>query len=148
MSRFKGLAAAKTFESGTYLTEGDYRVEVQKVFVKATRKDGDAFIVEYKVTETSNPEKHPIGATRSWYQSMKDKDIAFSAMKGFFAAMLKLDTHNEKEMAQLDAQIEDVAEKAVSENALKDQSVNVKCWNKVTKEKKKDFTVHQFSPTT
>lgn len=144
-SAFSGLSSAKTFERGQYLDPGDYTLEIEKCFVKSTRSKGDAFIVEFKVLASTN-EKHPVGASRNWYQGMRDKDIAFGAIKEFLAAVFKVDLKNEAQRKQLEAEIEKTAQAAVTENALKGVKVAVSCFVKKTKEKGEDFTVHSWKP--
>ena len=108
---FAGLRDAKTFERGTFLKAGQYQVRVKRALFKKTRAKGDAFILEFNIEQSnydeakkkavaafgSNPvnmqelEKtlpNQVGSTASWYQSLKDIDIGFGALKSFAANIL------------------------------------------------------------
>lgn len=112
---FAGLRDAKTFERGTWLKGSDsgfqYEVRVKRAIFKKTRAKGDAFILEFSI-EKSDYENAKAKAIRafgttsfsmqelektlpnqaassaSWYQSMKDIDIGFGALKSFAASIL------------------------------------------------------------
>ena len=87
MGLWDGIEDAELFERGVYLKPKFIgTVEVERTIVKATRAKGDAFIVEMRVIDTNMPEDHPVGQKVSWYQALKDKDIAFPAIKAWAAA--------------------------------------------------------------
>jgi len=110
-SLFAGLRDAKTFERGTWLKEGSYEVRVKRAIFKKTRAKGDAFILEFTIEKSDYEEKkrkaiaafggapfsmaelektlpNQAGTSASWYQSLKDIDIGFGALKAFAASIL------------------------------------------------------------
>lgn len=72
---------------GTPLTEGDYLLRIEDVIFLNTQMKGDAFIVEYTIVESSSP-KEPVGAKRSWYQSMTNRPVAMGEIVKFMYAAL------------------------------------------------------------
>ena len=108
---FAGLKDAKTFERGTWMKAGQYEIRVKRAIFKKTRAKGDAFILEFAVEKSNYETKkkeaiaafgttpfsmqdlektlpNQAGTTASWYQSMKDIDIGFGALKSFAASIL------------------------------------------------------------
>lgn len=83
-------------QGGTPLTEGEYLVQIEDVIHKKTQKKGEAFIVEYTVVESSEPEKHPIGVKRSWYQSMQNGPVALGEITKFMYAALGYDAKRDE----------------------------------------------------
>ena len=107
---FAGLKTAKVSERGIYTNPGKYKVRVNKCIMKHVRKGYDAFICEFVVVESNYLEMRKLrtegvnftpeqlealektlpnkpGTTSSWFQPLADKDIGFSALKGFAAAV-------------------------------------------------------------
>lgn len=76
---------------------GDFVVRIEDVIFLKTRGKGDAFIVEYTVVESSNPEKDPVGAKRTWYQSYQDVDIAQGETLKFMYACLGFDAKRDRD---------------------------------------------------
>jgi hypothetical protein len=108
---FAGLRNAKTFERGVWLKNGQYLIRVKRAIFKKTRAKGDAFILEFSIEQSTyeadkkraiaafgatpfsmaDLEKtlpNQVGSAASWYQSMKDIDIGFGALKSFAAEIL------------------------------------------------------------
>lgn len=151
---FAGLRDKNIHENGQYLEAGGrYKLEVQKIILKETRKSGKGFIVECTVLESSNLDKDPVGAKRSWFQSMKDLDVAFPAIKAFLYAVLGYDYGDPKQKEYLKAKVDPVIETITFEacdetkNPFKGRTVGVETTAKITKEKKQNFTRHDFFPT-
>ena len=149
MGAFAGMRDAKMYETGTPLTVGVFAVEINKCILKNTRKSGLAFIAEMTVIETSDPAKHPAGSKRSWFQKMADLDVAHGSLKTFAAAILGFDPRSQKEevKAKLDPEIEAIMDAACDEHQVfAGKKVRVECTLTKTKEKKIDFTRHDWSP--
>lgn len=107
---FSGLKDAKTSERGTFVPPGKYVVQIKKGVMKETRNKGPAFILELTIIKSNYEQKRdelvkvlsatgkvleleelekklPLkeGASGSWFQGLRDKDIGFSSLKGFAA---------------------------------------------------------------
>jgi len=150
---FAGLREKGIYENGQYLEAGGrYELEIQKIILKETRRSGKGFIVECAVTKSSNEEKDPVGAKRSWFQSMKDLDVAFPAIKAFLYAALGYDYSDPKQKEYLRAKVDPVIETITfeacdeSKNPMRGRKVGVETTAKITKEKKQNFTRHDFFP--
>jgi hypothetical protein len=108
---FAGLRDAKTFERGTWLKPGSYELRIKRAIFKKTRAKGDAFILEFTIEKSTYEQDkkkaiaafgaqpfdmkelektlpNQAGSSASWYQSMKDIDIGFGALKSFAACIL------------------------------------------------------------
>jgi len=150
MSLFKGMKDAKLTERGNYLDDGSYDLEIEFVQLKNTRKAGDAFIVDCTVLASSNP-KHPVGSKRNWYQSLKDKDIAFAAILEFAIAVFGFSQkkiEDEPKIKELQAGIEEIMDQACdkAKQVLKGQKLHVEVETIKTKEKGLPFARHKFTP--
>lgn len=153
---FKGLRNAAVFERGVYLSPGQYELQIDKCLIKDTRKSGIGFIVEATVTKTSDEKNHPVGSKCTWFQGMRDKDVAFGSLKLFLYAALGLVYGRDKEKIaeKVDPNIESILYKACEksdlvpegENALKGTKVAVRTYMKKTVAKGLDFTNHEWSP--
>ncbi len=108
---FGGLRDAKIYSKGIFLKPGCYEVRVNNAVYKETRKNFDAYILEFTI-EKSNYEEakteairslgstpfslqdfektlpNRVGTTASWFQSLQDEDIGFGALKLFAANIL------------------------------------------------------------
>ena len=146
MGIFDGLKDAKTYEKGSYLSAGAYTLQIEKTIVKDTRKSGTGFIVEFKVIK-STCKDHPVDTKATWFQGMKDKDVAFGAIKGFMLAVSGLDETRDKETIKndFDPNIESLMDDAITKNALKGSVVDVQVVLKKT-QKGLDFSVHNWLP--
>lgn len=146
---FQGLQDSKVYERGVFLEPGGtYKLELKKTIVKQTRASGDGFIAEFKVLESNNP-KNPAGSDASWFQGLKDKDVAFGAIKEFLYALMGYDVKDkasrEKAKAELDPVIEKLVNEAISQNVLAGKTISCQTSSKLTKNKV-NFTVHTWSP--
>ena len=158
-SAFQGLQEAKIFEKGTPLTpnmgpggyiDATYDLRVSKCILKKTRKSGDAFICEFEVLASDNS-AHPVGSKRSWYQSMKDLDVAFPSIKTFVLAVSGISLDDKSAVAAANATIVADMDEACSErNALAGAVVRCVVHNKITKsvdgKPGHDFSHYTFTP--
>ena len=163
---FAGLREAKTFERGTWLKGSDsgfqYKIRVKKAIFKKTRAKGDAFILEFKIEESnyeiakkktieafgSTPfnmadlEKilpNQVGSSASWYQSMKDIDIGFGALKSFAACILG----QKPEDPEFIEQVEGFMNSVVSDGIIDGMLIPVEVVNVKTKADT-DFSLHKW----
>lgn len=130
---FAGLKDAKTSERGAFCHPGVYMVRVRKALMKRTRKNYDAFILEFTIedstyeadkaalvkagghtaaAEEALPNK--VGSTASWFQSLADQDIGYGALKSFAAAVQGMDVADKEFVAG----VEEFLEAVVQNNAL------------------------------
>ncbi len=149
MNPFAGLNQAKTSQSGTYLTDGRYKLKINKCVYFKTQAGPYAFIAEMVVTETSDAAAHPVGAARTWYQA--DNESFKPELKGFYYAATG---YNHTDPAQekfikdnIEQRSESLMQKAVTHQVLTGREVSVDVTTK--KQKKdptKDFAKHVFAP--
>jgi len=162
MMHFKGLAKAPMFNKGKYLPpDGDFRLKIANSFTKKTQQIGFVFILEYEVLESSL-DSVKVGSRYSWMQKLNDENIAFPAIKEMLVALFRIDKSDDEQMAEFEEQIEEIMEEAgdskwenmsaerlrdeeAGAHPLVDMTVCVTTFNKKTKEKGNDFTVHQWS---
>jgi hypothetical protein len=139
---FSGVKDAKVGQGGLYYLDGQYKVEIERVFTMKSRKREDLFIVETKILESSNA-KRPEGMRPSWVVNLK-QDAALGNIKGFVAAANGIDP---ADVEQVDANVdEEACEFACSkENPLKGVVLNLECVTVKTREGG-DFTLHKWSP--
>jgi hypothetical protein len=159
---FAGLRDAKTFERGTYLKPGNYEVRVKRAIFKKTRANGDAFIMEVTI-EKSDYEKakksaiaafngqpfdmkevektlpNPAGSTATWYQSLKDIDIGFGALKSFAASILG----QKPEDPEFIEAVEGFMNSVVNEGVINGMLIPVEVITVKTK-KDSDFSLHKW----
>lgn len=159
---FAGLRDAKTFERGVWLREGFYEVRVKRALFKKTRAKGDAFILEFTIEKSNYDDAkkkaiaafgnqpfdmvglekllpNQIGTTASWYQSLKDIDIGFGALKGFAASILG----QKPEDPEFIAAVEGFMDSVVNDGALNGMLIPVEAVTVKTK-KDEDFTLHKW----
>jgi hypothetical protein len=139
MGLFGKIGEAKFSEGGIYILPGVYLLEIQELKAIKTRTQKDAYVAEFKVLESTNPERLP-GSTCSWMVTM-DKEPAMGNIKQFLSAVLKV---------EMDAIDESVAEYSVNEvddpktnrvaNPCKGKIVRCSAVNIKTKGKGADFT--------
>ena len=162
MSLFAGLREAKTFERGTWLKEGQYKIRVERAIFKKTRAKGDAFILEFKIEESNYDAAkqsalqalsgqqfdmkeleailpNQAGTKASWYQSLQDMDIGFGALKGFAASI----TGVSPEDPEFIDQVEGFMESVVKEGAINGMLIPVEVTTIKTK-KDEDFSLHRW----
>jgi hypothetical protein len=159
---FKGLAAAKTSERGSFFNPGVYTVRVKNVLMKRTRKNFDAFILEctveksnyvsskadaiksfgdkpYDLAELEKTLPNKEGTTASWFQSLQDADIGFGAIKGFAAAITASDPND----AEFVNGVEALMTSAVEEGSLDGMLLPLEVVAILTK-KGTQFSLHRF----
>jgi hypothetical protein len=159
---FAGLRDAKTFDRGIWLKEGKYEVRVKRAIFKKTRAKGDAFIMEFTV-EKSDYESakaaaiksfngqpfdmkelekllpNQQGTTASWYQSLKDIDIGFGALKSFAAGILS----QKPEDPEFIEAVEGFMNSVVNEGAINGFLIPVEVVTVKTKADT-DFSLHKW----
>ena len=163
-SLFAGLKDAKTFERGTYMKPGQYEVRIKRALFKKTRANGDAFIMEFVVEKSGYEEakKKAIaafgaqpfdmaalektlpnqqGSTATWYQSLKDIDIGFGALKSFAASILG---QKPEDPEFIDA-VEGFMNSVVNEGVIDGFLIPVEVITVKTK-KDTDFSLHKWGP--
>lgn len=124
MGVFGGIKEAKFSEGGIYVLPGVYRVQITACKQIKTRTGKQAFIVECKILESTNPERLP-GSQVTWMVTL-DKEPALGNIKQFLAIALECGE---------DQITEEVCEFAVNEqaNPLKDRIVRCSAINIQTK---------------
>jgi len=155
-SIWDGIQSANIYDRGRF-AEPNFSgtVRVSKTIYKQTRAKGVAFIVELDVEE-SNLEAHPVGSKMSWYQSMNDKDVAFSAVLEWVAACLGFEKHHKEDIEQLKTGknsegklvlIELLDEAITKPDANEFIGTRLRLSTRLRKTKEnKDFTVYDFAP--
>ena len=83
MGIFGKINEATYSDGGVYVLPGVYRFKIRNVLYKRTRQQKDAFIAEFEVLESTNPER-PVGSTCSWMVTL-DKEPALGNIKQFLA---------------------------------------------------------------
>jgi hypothetical protein len=145
---FGGMKDAKISEQGVYLTDGVFEGKILRCLYKQGRK-GNFFIAEIELTSSNVPDKHPVGAKRTWVQPMRDLDIAFSALKPFTYVLLgfnpKDPTDLEQCKAKVDPQCEAILTAACLENKFAGTAIKVEVTTKPTKAGT-PFSLHVWSP--
>ena len=145
------VGKAKIFDKGSYLEPGRYTLKVLKAFTVETRDKGPALIVDFEVLESSN-EDIQVGSVKNWYQSLSDKDIAFSEIKKFMKHLMHVSEADEDRWAEFEEQLpaimEDVSQEKWRQQDAEDHPLNgeviaVRCFHKKTR-KDNDFTVHDW----
>lgn len=151
MSLFQGIAEAEVFERGNYFEPGGkFRLMVNRILLKDTERSGMGFIVEFKVLESSLPDKHAVGSKGSWFQKMTDKKVALPAIKEFMSALCKVNLNNPEEKEEFNSSIEEILEEATKEyegeaedHPFHGMQIDLETWTKKT-QKDVDFTVHKW----
>lgn len=147
--QWSGLKDAQTFDRGTYFKPGAFTLKVLNCLTKQTQKSGEGFIVEFEVMETSDPVNHAVGSKGSWFQSLKNQQVAFGAVKEFLAAVYGYDLRGPGKAlfeAQMVPQIEAYAAAASDgRNNLAGRLVRLQTEQVMTL-KNTPFTRHTWSP--
>jgi len=142
----EGVGKAELFEKGKYLNPGLYVLAVKKTIFKSTRKSGDAFIVEFEVLESSDEENHAVGSTCTWYQGLRDKEVAFPAIKDFMRNLLGINPDDKAAMQEFADGIDKMLHQAINNPDLFEGTrIRVETYMIKTKAKGLDFTVHKWS---
>lgn len=145
MSLWAGLSTAQVFENGVYFGPGIFDVEIVRCLSKDTQKSGLAFIVETEVLTSTNPE-HPAGAKRTWFQSMKNKNVGFGAVAGFLLHAFALENNAARKTDFFPFLEPFMLRVTGPENVLSGCYLHLQCSMIKTKEKGNDFTRHDWSP--
>jgi len=157
MGLWDGLRDAKVFERGEWFDPGfDGIVEIKKVQAKPTRNKGDILFIECVVVElfdcpshADGRPKHPVGWRGSWSVKLQDKDIAFSNILSFVAAVsgytksqtVEIDRDVKPEVEQIMQNATDYPEN----NLLTGQRLHLRTVGIKTKAGT-NFTVHNWDP--
>lgn len=150
MGLWDGIENAEIFDRGNYFKPGFIGVvKILKTLAKETRNSGLAFIVEMEVVESNNPDDPP-GKKKTWYQSLVKKDVAFPAVAAWAAACVGYDP-SQKEIlkAEVFPVLKDLMSAATDSPEKNDfigLLVRLETEKTITKEKKQDFTRHNFAP--
>jgi hypothetical protein len=108
MGLFAGVDKAKMTTKLPPLTQGKYRLKIEKCqMIKVFKTGGNAFISEFEVVK-SDTAAHPVGSKRSWYQKMEPSEIALGSLKQFAASFLGVDP---RDPTKVDAEISPTLEK-------------------------------------
>jgi hypothetical protein len=143
---WQDLATAQVFEKGNYLKPGDYKVRIGLILTKNTERSGTGLIVEMTILESNNP-SHQIGSKGTWFQGLKDKRPAMTAIKEFMMGVMGCPIEQQAAFdAQYAAQLPSLMLRAEHEHIFRDQTVQVKVHLIRTKERKAIFSVHTWSP--
>lgn len=86
MGLFGKIGEAKFSEGGIYVLPGVYLFDIIAVKTLRTRTMKDAFVAEFSVVESSNPQRLP-GSSCSWMVTF-DKEPAMGNVKQFLATVL------------------------------------------------------------
>jgi len=145
---FQGMSGSKTFEQGSYFNvdqegEGQYTCKITKVLAKNTQQNGPAVIVEMEVVESGNP-KVPVGTSRSYVQTLKDRNVAFPNLISFLGAVYRIGSADEIN-AKIAPQSEQILTQAIEGGALNGQVVRVATTLHITK-KGQRITRLKFGP--
>jgi hypothetical protein len=152
MGAFSGIGNAQVWnQGGNYLApDGEYLLAIRKMQVIKTRAKGLAFVVNFKVLESSLPNLVPVGSSADWFQSLQDPDIGLSSVKGFMAALLAVNLSNPPEKMEFDESLEQILEEATEYSGpeaghpLYDHQIRCSTVMKMTKQDR-EFTQHRWS---
>lgn len=119
MGYFDGVGKGELTTRNKFLKEGIYTLEVDNVLIKKVRATKtDAFIAECLITETSNPEEHPVGSKTSVYIDLAN-DSAKNNLKAFGLAVLGVDRNDAARVAKVCDGETPIIEAALSDALLK-----------------------------
>jgi hypothetical protein len=111
---FAWLRDAKVTERGTFLQPGRYTVKVKRALWKRTRKNYDAFILEFGIITSEVVGTNAVGSTASFFQNCSDPAVGFGSLKGFCAAI----TGSNAEDPKFVEEVEPFLTSVVQDNAL------------------------------
>lgn len=142
---FAGLVTGKVSGSGTYLSPGfDGDLVIDRLeWKEELNEGGSALIVEMTIL-SSNSEKDPVGAKRSWFQK-KNKSFDGAVLE-FLYAVLKCDWKNDEDTANQIRANSPSLMLAGLKGEFVGQRIHCVTRHKLTKENRKDFTQHVWSP--
>lgn len=140
-------------ERNPYLLEGIHTLQIKQVNYIAKRKGGFAYIVAFKVLDSTNPEMK-VGGTYSWYQDFEYVDSAKRAVKAFCYAALGLTSGSPAEERQaVDSNMVSLVIESTTDGYENSENCFagsvIKCESRTEPGKKnpsKLYTNHRFSP--
>jgi hypothetical protein len=148
------IGQAPIFERGNYFKPGKYKLRLLRCLTKQTQQSGEAFITEFEVLESNNPE-HQIGSKGTWFIKMASQQqqlMGFSNILEMVAALLGYDIANKDHKDQIDQNLRPqlaglvVALQEKGTVVLQGhETVAVECRIGPTK-RGTDFTFHTWSP--
>lgn len=140
------LNAAKVIGGGVYILAGDYTMEIEGLKVIRTRGKGPMFVADFKILESTCPER-PAGS-RCNHTVLIEKDWGPTNLKEFLVAASGLDSYSSKDGPLVDKENWN----AILERSLSDEApyvgLKIKC-TATTQDKKKSegqFTRVRFYP--
>lgn len=153
MGIWDGIENAQITKRGKYLPAGhNFTLLIKKCDLITTRDKGDAFVVDFEVVESTDPNT-PVGAERNWYQSTTDKNVFQGAVKLFVAAVYGYDYSTMKDRfdREVGPSLAAIAEASLfkdgaGKNALAGQRVKVSTVEVTTVKRQQKFTRHDWAP--
>ena len=165
-SRFTGANTAKISEKAEKLSDGDHLLEITKITMSEEGKNGDYYVVEFKVRESnsgkdtnSGRDLDPVGATRAWTQTMDKKAFPLPKLNAFAFAAAGYDNRNPQDSADISnklmPQASDILDATVDESdplgfigrLVRASAKTIDSKNIDPKTQKPfKFVVHSFSP--
>ncbi len=147
---FAGMNETRTNQGGgVYLSDGRFKLKIQKTPYIDTPEGTRAFIAEMSVSETTDAAKHPVGSNRSFFQGV-NKSFK-SEVKAFCYAACGYDEKNPAHaevIRQLDSRSEAIMLKAIGPlNIFAGREVFADVKVKPQKlDPTKNYTKHVWSP--
>jgi hypothetical protein len=142
MGLFGGIKDAKYSEGGIYVLPGVYLFEIQALKAIRTRTQKDAFVAEFKVLESTNPERLP-NSLCSWMVTF-DKEPAMGNVKQFLASVLGVkDDQIDESVAEYAVNLVDDAATNRVANPCKGRKVRCSAVN-ITTKSNRPFTKCKF----
>jgi hypothetical protein len=150
----KGIGdAAFGNERNPYLMGGLHTLQIKQVNFIPKREGGNAYIVAFKVIDSTNPEMRE-GSTFAWYQDFTYPDSAKVAVKAFCYAALGLTSASSLEERQaVDLELVKLVLQSTTDGHEESENCFVgtviKCESRLkasTKDASKIYTNHYFSP--
>lgn len=164
---FAGMDTAQGSSSGTFFTNGIYKVGLKEIEYRPNGYKGKSVHFRFKVLETDNPE-HPVGSTRVWIcklgkkpdedkRTMADIKGLIFALLGTSAKEVGTPEQNPKAHSQATALFFAACDKAyadkngIAQDELEGKECNLECQVVNTSPKPGQaeggkFTRHNFSP--
>lgn len=139
------INSAKISGGGVYILPGEYVFEIEAFKVIKTRGKGPMFVAEFKVLETTNPER-PIGSRPS-FTVLVDQDWGPGNLKEFIVAASGLDPSSARDEAKVNAENWDaVLEKAINAQSYSGMKVICSASEQAKKKSEGSFTKIRFYP--
>jgi len=130
------VKGAKVTDRGTYLNPGKYAVRVKGAQWKHCFGNYDAFILEFDIVTSSRPTNierqanetaadydarckrapNPVGSTATWFQSCKNAEVGFGALKGFAARVTGSNPEDPEFIEAVEPFLDEVVNGSMGEN--------------------------------